>query len=97
VQGLDIPRLDTLVLASPKTGVEQAVGRILRPGGDKQAPLVVDVVDDFSAFANMAKARSRFYRKHGYRCGQLSSTGELHEQGQAATWAAEELAAQSDQ
>jgi superfamily II DNA or RNA helicase len=65
-EGLDQPRRDTLVLLSPTTSVEQAVGRILRPNLEKKVPLVVDIVDTFSIFMHMAKKRMRFYIKNRY-------------------------------
>lgn len=44
-EGLDIPALDTLILATPKTSITQSVGRILRDSPDKKDPVVVDFVD----------------------------------------------------
>lgn len=44
-EGLDIPALDTLILATPKTSITQSVGRILRDAPDKKDPVVVDFVD----------------------------------------------------
>jgi len=44
-EGLDIPSLDTLILATPKTSITQSVGRILRESPDKKDPVVVDFVD----------------------------------------------------
>ena len=68
-EGLDIATIDTILLATPKTQVEQAVGRIRpQPGRetDRKEPLVIDMVDDFSVFANQAQQRKRFYKKKGY-------------------------------
>lgn len=45
-EGLDIPHLDTLLLATPKTSVTQSVGRILRDAPDKKDPVVLDFVDE---------------------------------------------------
>ena len=45
-EGLDIPPLDTLFLTTPLGGVEQAVGRILRPYEGKKEAVVVDFRDD---------------------------------------------------
>lgn len=44
-EGLDIPALDVLVLATPRTRVVQPVGRILRDMPDKKQPVVVDFMD----------------------------------------------------
>ena len=66
-EGLDIPRLDTLVLASPASDLTQTVGRILRPCGSKQRPLIYDVADDLVLpFVRMNQARRRFYAASGY-------------------------------
>jgi len=43
-EGLDLPGLEILILATPRANVTQPVGRLLR-GGDKKPPLVVDIVD----------------------------------------------------
>ena len=71
-EGLDIPRLDTLVLATPKGDVEQAIGRIQRRCDGKQVPLVCDVCDDFSFFAHLNKKRLRFYRLQKFETQSLS-------------------------
>lgn len=78
-EGLDIPRLDTLVMATPVSGVEQAIGRIQRPGGDKQFPLVVDVVDPFDPWDGSARQRDKFYRKSGFVKTAQSRAGLEHE------------------
>jgi superfamily II DNA or RNA helicase len=65
-EGLDIPRLDTLVLASPASDITQAVGRILRPCSSKKPPLIIDVQDDAcNTFRRQNQTRQRFYAKHG--------------------------------
>lgn len=48
-EGLDIPRLDRLVLATPtrnKVIVQQSIGRIQRPAPGKTEALVIDLVDE---------------------------------------------------
>ena len=64
-EGYDNPRLNTLVLASPKSNVEQSVGRILREKTNCN-PLVVDIQDYFSVFNGMNYKRKNFYKKKGY-------------------------------
>lgn len=44
-EGLDIKRMDTLVMATPRSSVEQGVGRILRDDINKKNPIVVDIID----------------------------------------------------
>lgn len=64
--GMDLPELDTLILASPRADVAQPVGRILRQKAIYRQPIVVDIVDTASTpLTNWAKARLRFYRSLG--------------------------------
>lgn len=65
-EGLDIPDLNTEILATPSTDVEQAVGRILRKYHDKVNPLIIDLVDSFGSFINQARVRSKFYKDENY-------------------------------
>lgn len=63
-EALDIKTLTTLMLATPKTDVVQAVGRILRQKGHQ--PVVLDVIDAHEPFKNQWKKRMAFYKKEGY-------------------------------
>lgn len=67
-EGMDIPSLDTLVLASPKGNIEQPVGRILRvrPEDRGRPPLVIDIVDDSQFLSALASRRAAFYSRAGY-------------------------------
>lgn len=67
-EGLDIVRLDTLTMCTPKSDIEQCVGRIQRPSADKKPPVVDDIVDPFSIFSGMRYKRAAFYRKQNYSC-----------------------------
>jgi superfamily II DNA or RNA helicase len=63
-EGLDIKTLTTLVFVTPKTEIEQAVGRILRV---KHAnPLVIDIIDKHDIFKKQWLKRRQFYHKNGY-------------------------------
>ena len=67
-EGLDIPRLDRLHLATPQKDyaiIVQSVGRIARTFQGKQQPICFDYVDSFKMAENMYKARCRHYRKCG--------------------------------
>lgn len=63
-EALDIKTLTTLVLATPRTDVTQAVGRILRMPHER--PLVIDIIDIHDVFKNQWKKRRAFYHKHTY-------------------------------
>lgn len=66
-EGLDIPRLDTLVLATPhrdKATIIQAVGRVERKFEDKKNPIVYDLVDGTLYFEKMYKTRKRYYKEN---------------------------------
>ena len=66
-EGLDIPTLDTLLLATPKSDVVQATGRILREGfGKVNGPVIIDMVDSFSIFYAQFNKRKAFYTRSGF-------------------------------
>ena len=64
-EALDIKKLNTLILASPKVNIEQSVGRILRQKHDIN-PLVIDIEDNFSIFKNQYKKRLKYYKSNNY-------------------------------
>lgn len=67
-EGLDIERLNTIILVTPKKDVKQSVGRIMRKilnDGDIR-PLIIDIIDDFSIFPNQYKKRLEFYKESKY-------------------------------
>ena len=76
-EGFDLPKLNTLVLASPKGDVEQSIGRIQRQLKEdrKHVPLVLDIVDELSLFINQGNKRIAFYKKKGY---EISEHGKLN-------------------
>jgi superfamily II DNA or RNA helicase len=66
-EGLDIPKLDTLILATSKSDVVQSCGRILRETGTKKNnPLIYDIVDTWGPLVGQARKRKTFYNKSGF-------------------------------
>lgn len=67
-EGLDVPCLDRLLLATPVKDyaiVVQSVGRIARVCEGKGTPVVFDYVDDIGFLEGMWKKRCTSYRKDG--------------------------------
>lgn len=78
--GMDIPKLNTLIMASPRKDIEQSVGRILRKDTKKdsekknsekknfeqQQPLIIEIIDNHGIFEGQARARKEFYKEYGY-------------------------------
>lgn len=67
--GLDIPRLNKLVMITPhrdKTTVQQAVGRVMRPFDGKEQPVVYDIYDiRVPQLVHWARERVRVYKQLG--------------------------------
>lgn len=67
-EGMDVPTLNTLILASPVSSIEQAIGRIQRQQKHTRiyTPLVIDILDEFSIFEGQGRKRRAFYIKNKY-------------------------------
>ena len=68
---MDIPKLNTIILASPKSDVIQSVGRILREKADvrKFRPLVIDIKDthpNMNLFSKQCDKRINYYKKSSH-------------------------------
>ena len=68
-EGLDIKSLTSLLMATPKTDVQQAVGRILRKKGGYH--IIVDIVDMHGIFQRQWKKRRAYYRKENYTIQEI--------------------------
>ena len=67
-EGLDIPCLTDLIMATPVKDfaiVVQAVGRVARVAKDKPQPVVYDLVDDINKCHKMFLQRVRHYKRSG--------------------------------
>ena len=68
-EGLDIPMLENLVMASPvkdKRLVVQAIGRCQRPYENKKYAKVYDLVDDVSILDKFTRERKKVYKNEGW-------------------------------
>jgi superfamily II DNA or RNA helicase len=67
-EAMDIPILDTLLMVTSKSNIEQSIGRIQRQTvyPDERPPLVIDFVDFFSSFQSQFNKRELFYKKNHY-------------------------------
>lgn len=65
-EGYNNPKLDTLIMASPKVNVEQAVGRILRQK-NKNPAFVIDICDNLSVFNNWNRKRLSYYKSKNFK------------------------------
>jgi superfamily II DNA or RNA helicase len=80
-EGYDNPDLDTLILASPKCNIEQAVGRILRKKNKNEA-IVVDINDCISIFNNWNIKRKSFYKSKKFKVELINESEELINESQ---------------
>jgi superfamily II DNA or RNA helicase len=64
-EALDIKTLTTLIMATPKTDIEQSVGRILRERHSN--PIVIDIVDSHTIFKKQWCKRRAFYKRENYK------------------------------
>jgi len=66
-EGLDIPSLDTIILATPKSDIKQSIGRILRETvGKKNDPHIYDICDHWSILFSMFVKRKKVYQQGGF-------------------------------
>jgi hypothetical protein len=82
---MNIRDLNTVLLATPKSRIEQAVGRIFRLKKEERtfAPVIYDVVDSHGCLQGQAKKRMSFYKQCGYRL-MYKTDGAWAEKGRKA-------------
>src|SRR6056300_299891 len=67
-EGWDIPSLDTVILATPKSDIVQSIGRIMREThGKKNNPHIYDFFDQWSICHAMYNKRLKVYRQGGFK------------------------------
>ena len=67
-EGLNIPTLNTVILASPISDIQQSIGRILREKKEdrKYIPLCIDIYDELSVFKFKGYKRLKYYKSNKY-------------------------------
>lgn len=68
-EGMNIPSLNSVLLATPKSSIEQSIGRILRLKPEERTvePIIFDVLDTaFGECNGQWLKRRKFYRECGY-------------------------------
>ena len=83
-EGMDIPKLNTIILASPKSDVVQSVGRIMREKANvrKFHPLIIDINDthpNFGTFKRQCIKRISFYKQQKYKIILHKVDGHIEE------------------
>lgn len=82
-EGLDLPRLDTLILAaaaSSKVRLEQQIGRVMRTAGGKKDAIVYDLCDTLvPTYKRQVQERLDYYRDVGYELRGWTARGNAHE------------------
>ena len=75
-EALDIPELDTLFLATPKSDIEQSVGRVLREDDGNQEIMIVDyVITTLGICLGLFGNRKKFYRKLKLKVSKMGLKG----------------------
>lgn len=75
-EGFDDADLDTLIFCTPRSTIQQTVGRIERSKAGKLVPLVIDVVDQNGVFEAMWFKRKRFYKSRGFEIHDIKKAKE---------------------
>ena len=70
-EGFDLPKLDTLILATPRSKVEQSVGRIMRQKNSCRKPFIIDIVDKIPIYRGQAMKRKKLYKSLNYTITEI--------------------------
>jgi superfamily II DNA or RNA helicase len=60
-EGTDVPEWDSMVMATPRANVKQAIGRVMRELKGKREPVILDLVDDSMFLKNFYLSRQKQY------------------------------------
>lgn len=71
-EGTDYPHWDTLVLCTPHSDVQQAIGRVMRKKEGKLTPVILDLVDSGSLLQGYTQRRKKSYINVGADVNELN-------------------------
>ena len=83
-EGMDVPELNTVILASPKTDIKQSIGRIFRQKAGERThdPLILDIIDEnIPSFKRKFTHRNRIYRENKYNASKVN----IYDEGENKT------------
>jgi len=70
-EAVDIPELNGMILATPHSNIEQAIGRLTRTTVKKKRPIVTEIVDTWSNRARgYAQKHLRIYNRLGFEIAE---------------------------
>ena len=78
-EAFDVPELNTLIFATPKSDIIQASGRILRqtPENRKYIPVIVDIVDSTVGMIKKSNIRKKYYNKSDFTIKDVKNTKDI--------------------
>ena len=83
-EGMNVRDLNTVALVTPKSRIEQAVGRIFRLKKEERtfAPVIYDIHDAHDCLQGQSRKRMAFYKQCAYRIMVKEPGGSYRERGQ---------------
>jgi superfamily II DNA or RNA helicase len=77
-EGLDIEDLNAVILATPKSDIQQSIGRILRKQADdyEEYPLIIDFADKLQTFTSQKTKRKKYYKGKYYQIKDYNVTSD---------------------
>jgi superfamily II DNA or RNA helicase len=85
-EGLDIPSLNGLILATPISDIVQSIGRIDRIKHSNIVPLIVDIVDKFSIYENQSRKRFALFKKKKYQIEDIHYDLDRNKKGMSKNY-----------
>jgi len=87
-EAMNIKSLNAVILASPRSSIEQSTGRILRTRISERVvqPMIVDIIDPHETIMSQWNRRKAYYNKCSYNIetmlmgsdnGEISKTDEV--------------------